>query len=241
MARKRQLDPEYPFEEEIAQLSIPARYFYILSWCHMDDTNGVLPYNIFKLKGQIFPTDEIDVAAIIKELLALKRIFEFEADNKKWLWCPKLLKHQTINNPSKKKYPDPPKELREDYRSGKLVVTLSRVEESRVEKKAEPSAALTAALDKVYDKGKGLKIYALINRVKKDLDWRKDQQFPEEVLLAVCRAYEKDKAKIKEPWPWFTKVLKVESGLWCANENIKANVKRGKFAFSLKEIFAANK
>ena len=122
MPRKRQIDPEYSSEEEIASLSIPARYFYILSWCYMDDANGVLPYSPAKLKGLIFPYDDIDVAAIIDELIKARRYLPFNHNNKKWLWCPTLLKHQVINHPSKTKYPTPTKELRDSYNSGKVVV-----------------------------------------------------------------------------------------------------------------------
>lgn len=234
MARKRQLDPEYPFEEEIARLSVPARYFYILSWCHMDDTNGVLPYNAYKLKGQIFPDEDIDVEAIIKELTAAKRLFEFKAEGKKWLWCPKLLKHQTINHPSKKKYPDPPKTLKEHYRSTKVALTQSRVEESRVEKRAEASPALKAALNKISKNG--LNIYTLINKLKKQMSMPKDFQFPEEVLLGVCRSYEHDKAKIDKPWPWFVRVIKAETGLWNAQKEINLNKKNQGMAQSFKDI-----
>lgn len=143
MARKRQVDPIYPFEKEIAALSISARYFYILCWCQMDDTNGVLPYDVFMLKSQIFPGDNVDVEPLIAELVAESRLKIFESDGKKWLWCPNLLKHQTINHPSKRKYPDPPKELREYSRSSKVALTQSGVsrgevnELSRVESKHE--------------------------------------------------------------------------------------------------------
>ena len=98
MARKRQVDPIYPFEQEIRALSISARYFYILSWCQMDDANGVMPYDAFNLKNQIFPEELIDIQPIITELLNKRRLFEFESDGKKWLWCPTLLKHQNITN-----------------------------------------------------------------------------------------------------------------------------------------------
>ncbi|MFA5499464.1 MAG: hypothetical protein WC404_00115 [Candidatus Omnitrophota bacterium] len=141
MARKRQIDPVFPFEKEIAALSIPARYLYILSWCQMDDTNGVLPYDSFFLKRQIFPEENIDVEALLQELMSQKRLLPFEAEGKKWLWCPNLLKHQVINHVSKKKYPDPPKILKEHYHSATLPLPKSesnRVSElSRVESKSK--------------------------------------------------------------------------------------------------------
>lgn len=105
MARKRQIDPKYPFKDEIASLSIPARYFYILSWCQMDDINGVMPYSPRELKRQIFPDDDIDVEPLIKELVDVKRLIPFKADDKLWLYCPAFKEHQTIRHPTNKRYP----------------------------------------------------------------------------------------------------------------------------------------
>lgn len=236
MARKRQLDPEYPFEEEIARLSIPARYFYILSWCHMDDTNGVLPHDLYKLKGQIFPTDGVDIKAIVQELIDQRRLFPFEADGKRWLWCPTMLKHQSIKHPSARKYPDPPKELREGYRRATVGLPQSRVELSRVEKssKAEPSAALKAVFDKICKDGTN--IYSLLTQLKKQIDQPQDWQFPEKVLLGAFDSYEKNKTKIEAPWPYLLKCIKEESALWHANEQIKANDKRGQWAIKIGDI-----
>ena len=218
MARKRQIDPELPFEQEMAQLSIPARYFYIMSWCHMDDVTAVMPYNIHTLKGQIFPEEDVDVESIIQELVKLRRLFVFVSENKKWLWCPTLLKHQVINHLSRKKCPEPPKELREEYVSGKVALIQSRVErveESRVEKEQPEAAEL---LSKIYDMG--FNIYKLINKMKKQLKWGKDQNFPDEVVIGVCRQYVKDKKKIKSEWAWFSKVMRVESAAYFARQSV---------------------
>jgi len=247
MARTRQIDPIFPFENEIRALSIPARYFYILSWCHMSDPNkeksivgGVLPHDKFLLKNNIFPEDGIDILPLINEIIAQRRYFPFEAEGKRWLWCPTMPKHQTVNHPSNRKYPDPPKALQEDYRSGKLALTPSRVELSRVERvenkdKAGPSEELKAALNKIFqDK---FNIFTLIAKIKKELKWDKGQEFPEEVLLKVCEAYWRDKPKIKQPWPWFRVVLTKESEMYFASKNIKEHAaikKQG--SMSLAEI-----
>lgn len=219
MARKRQIDPIYPLEQEIAQLSIPARYFYIISWCHQDDENGVMPYDIFMLKGQIFPADHLDVEEIIQELIAARRYFPFEAQGKRWIWCPTMTKHQTINHPTKSKYPAPSVALRENYRNTTEALPQSRVELSRVELNSkQASPALKAVLDKVYKEG--LNIYALINKMKKQTGWKQDQHFPEGVLVRVCEQYHKDKIKIKKQWPWFCRVLIAETERYFADKNI---------------------
>lgn len=205
----------------------------------MDDVTEVLPYNIFKLKGQIFPNDDVDVEAIIQELIAQKRLFPFEADNKKWLWCPTLLKHQVINHPSRRRYPEPPKQLREDYRSGKVGLPLSRVEKSRVESKEQQEA--DKLLDQVYKKG--LNIYQLINKIKKQMKWGKKQRFPADVLIAVCQQYFKDKENIKSEWGWFTKVIQAESAAYFARKSVQEGEKWKKepVALSMKKIMEGMK
>lgn len=251
MARKRQVDPCYPFEKEIRALSRDARYFYLLSWCHMSDPNpkektigGVLPYDAFYLKNNIFPEETIEIAPLINEIVAQRRYFLFKAQGKDWIWCPTMAKHQNVQHPSKAKYPDPPPELVEKYNnhiplnepsmSPHIPLTQSRVELSRVEKETEPSAALKAALDKVLKRG--FNIYSLINKLKKSMDLPKEWQFPEEVLLRVCAQYEKDRTKIRALYPWFLKVIAEETRLWFTNQQIKANVKDRGMAPSLKEI-----
>lgn len=98
----------------------------------------------------------------------------------------------------------------------------------------EPSKALLTALNGILSQG--LNIYALINRLKKDIGQPKEWHFPEEVLLRVCKAYEQDKGKIDKPWPWFVKVIKAESAMYFAQQQINANDKRTKWAFSIKDL-----
>jgi hypothetical protein len=74
----------------------------------------------------------------------------------------------------------------------------------------------------VYNEG--FNIYQLINKFKKDAKWRKDENIPDEVLIKICEQYRKDKDRIREPYPWFIKVLKMESSAYFA----RANVEQGK-------------
>lgn len=107
-------------------------------------------------------------------------------------------------------------------------------EDKDLNNKASP--ALRAVLNKVFKDG--FNIYSLINRVKKELKWGAGQMFPEEVLMRVCEAYEQDKGKITEPWPWFVKVLKLESANWNANRNMAEGQghKQANMALSVKQI-----
>lgn len=238
MARTRQIKPNYPFEKEIRALSIPARYFYELSWCHMSDPNpkekivgGVLPYDLFYLQTNIFPGENVDVAPLVDEIIAQKRYFLFKSQGKQWFWCPTMAKHQNIQHPAKEfKYPDPPKELVEQYNNHTLLnepsmsphipLTKSRVELSRVEKKNQPYwAAFSKETQELLKTiSKEFNIYQLINKLKKD---NKIIEIPEEVLVKICNCYLKNKGKIKADWPWF--VVSVEKAWqeWNAEQQIK--------------------
>ena len=98
---------------------------------------------------------------------------------------------------------------------------------------------LQIALEKVHKDG--FNIYILINKLKKQMSQPKDWQFPDEVLLGVCRTYEQDKTKIEKPWPWFVKVIKIESALWHAQQQINANKKNRSFPQSLRDIMKSVK
>ena len=226
MARTRQIDPCYPFEKEIRALSITARYFYILSWCHMSDPNketkkvgGVMPYDLFFLKNNIFPEENINIAPIVEEIIVQRRYFSFETEGKQWLWCPTMPKHQTVNHPSKGKYPDPPITLQEDYRSGKLALTLSRVEMSRVELKNQPYWAAFKNTTQEYLKAvsKAFNIYQFLTKLKKD----KKIEIPEEVIIRICASYQRNKTKIKSYWPWFIVTTKAEWEFWNAEKSMR--------------------
>ena len=70
------------------------------------------------------------------------------------------------------------------------------------------------------------------------MKWRKEQQFPADVLIAVCRQYFKDKARIKSQWAWFTKVIQAESAAHFARKSIQEGegFKKQPIAQSLKDI-----
>jgi hypothetical protein len=229
MARKRQIDPIYPSEKEIRSLSVPARYFYILSWCHMDDQNGVMPYDIFQLKIQIFPEDQVDVETIIKELIDQRRLWPFRAEGKEWLWCPTLLDHQNIQHPTAKHYPVPTAEVKEEYRKYKTLnefshtthipLTQSRVELSRVElNKTQPYwAGFNKDTQKtMLDVSKKFNIYQFLGKLKKS----KKLELPETVVNRICIGYLITGNKVRATWPWFIVTTKKVWEAWNAEKNI---------------------
>ena len=60
-------------------------------------------------------------------------------------------------------------------------------------------------------------------------------------MLKICQQYEKGKGRISQPYPWFIKVLKMESAAYFANKNIAESAKLkkegiGKMAEILKQM-----
>lgn len=73
-------------------------------------------------------------------------------------------------------------------------------------------------LDKIYQ---DMNIYALINRLKKELGWSKDMTFPDEVMISVCEAFLLNRGAIRNPWRWFLRVMAAESGKYFAKKQIE--------------------
>lgn len=232
MPKGRMLNKKISLDEQVALLSDKAIILYCWSISHLDSEGKMHASNAI-LKGTIVPylkrfTHQV-IGRIKTELGNSPLVIIY--GNGKYMKFMGFEKNQRIDKDREapSEIPDPtPEELQSKSRGTPSKVKLSLSKDNS----KQPSPALQAALDKVYkDK---FNIYALIARVKKRLS--KDTEFPEEVLLHVCDAYQRDKAKIKKPWPWFIRVLETESGLWCAQQQINKNDKRGKWALTIGDI-----
>jgi len=199
------------------------------------ETYNKIPKDIGVLK-RAFRTNLYE-KSILKSLEEIKRnfpkfkenndIYYFEGFEEKTNWIPER---------SGLGYsPGNPKETLGD---SKGIVEKEKEKEKEKELK-QPSAVLQTALEKIFKDN--FNIYQLINKVKKQLGWPKEQQFPEEVLLGVCDAYwrEKEKAQIQSPFPWFMAVLRKESESYFASKNIEEHRKlKEQGALSLKDIMS---
>lgn len=122
MARKRMIDPAFFLDEEVSSLSPHARILYIGTWTLADDVHFTLPKKPDWIKAQIFPYEmKLDVAKLIDEIVGIGKYVPFtNGDGKEYLFIPTMAKHQTINRPSKPKYPPHPEEAK--YMSAQGVV-----------------------------------------------------------------------------------------------------------------------
>lgn len=157
MARRRMLDPEFFFDEELAQTENSAyvRLFYEGLWCHCDDVHHTVPNKPGWLKAQIFPYEEVDVAKLWAELVRIGKIKEFDSENgNPFGYLKNFGKHQRIEKPSKSKYPayaNTPVVVGEDSGSTPAKVKRSKEKLSK-ENSGDESPALPVFERKIREK-----------------------------------------------------------------------------------------
>lgn len=107
MARIRYLKPDFTMDEDIAEVSIHARFLYQNLWCHMD-RSGVCEASSRIIKAQIFPYDDEvtskKVETYLKELIDHGFLFPVIYKGKAYLYCPTLVKHQKIHPKEQSKH-----------------------------------------------------------------------------------------------------------------------------------------
>lgn len=113
MSRIRTVKPEYWSSEQIMNLSIPARLLFIGMWNFCDD-RGIHPANPKTLKAQIFPSDDIDAAPLVQELLNQGLIAAYSANDKEYFvvtgWNHQKIDKPTFKHPAPPKYSPPTQE-----------------------------------------------------------------------------------------------------------------------------------
>lgn len=143
MPRSRMIKPEFWDDEKLATISRDARLTFIGLWTYADDY-GVVKGNSLWLKNHIFSYDETKLSqfeAWLKELEKIGCIAPFQADNEKFYYIKHFLKHQSINHPSKRIYPEPPQEitktLQEDSRNTPVILPFETETETKTETETE--------------------------------------------------------------------------------------------------------
>jgi hypothetical protein len=107
MPRIRTIKPEFWTSPQVVHVPVPARLLFIGTWNFADD-NGNLQHDAEKLKLQVFPADEIDVAPLLDSLIAHGLLTEYSVSGRRYLHIPGFRDHQVINRPSRGAYPLPP-------------------------------------------------------------------------------------------------------------------------------------
>ena len=91
--RARNIKPGFYKNEDLAECSLEARLLFPGLWM-LADRMGRLEYRPKKIKGEIFPFDNIDVAMLLEELSQWGLIKIYDAGGKKYIWIPNFLNHQ---------------------------------------------------------------------------------------------------------------------------------------------------
>lgn len=98
------------------------------------------------------------------------------------------------------------------------------------------SAECLLIMKEVYEKG--LNIYQLENRLKKEMK-PISGFFPDQVIEGVCKDFLKSQERISSPWAWFVKTFKMQSADYFAKQNQKEHEKYKKEPMAIGNIMQA--
>lgn len=128
------IDPTIWADEDFGNLSAEGMTMFIGIVSNADD-EGRLPGNALYLASSIFPYKGLSVqkATLIRDevLSKMHSANLYSVDGKEYIQLQNWSSYQSINKPTKSKYPPLPK----DYRSTTVALPPNRIEENRKEKK----------------------------------------------------------------------------------------------------------
>jgi hypothetical protein len=107
--RIRTVKPDYWTSEQVMEMTRDARLCFIgmLNFC---DDRGVHPASAKTLKAEVFPSDDLTIAAVsglVAEMVEQGLVAEFEADGKAYWHVTGWTRHQKIDRPTFR-HPTPP-------------------------------------------------------------------------------------------------------------------------------------
>jgi hypothetical protein len=80
MPRIRAIHPRAPQDDDVASMSLPARYLWAYLPCHAD-REGRMEERPLMLKGEVFPADAVDVSALLAEMEERRFIIRYRGAN----------------------------------------------------------------------------------------------------------------------------------------------------------------
>lgn len=104
MARIRTIKPEFWTSEQVVECSRDARLLFIGLWTFADDS-GINPASLQRIRMQVFPGDDLsldEIRALIKELLAVRLIEEYDVEGRAYWRITGFSQHQRIDQPTYK-------------------------------------------------------------------------------------------------------------------------------------------
>ncbi len=109
MPRNRMIKPEFFTSEKVVSVGFRARVLFVGLWCFSDD-QGVHPFNLRRIKMEVFPGDEVGVNEIdrdLQDLVAAGLLQTFVEGGARYIHVVGWSKHQRIDRPTLR-FPTPP-------------------------------------------------------------------------------------------------------------------------------------
>lgn len=103
----RSMRPEFFSDTLMAALSPMARLLYIGLWCIADD-EGRGRYLPKQIEGEVFPNEQVDIHALLTELLSTARIVTYQHGGELYFHIPNFTKYQKPNRTYPSRLPAPP-------------------------------------------------------------------------------------------------------------------------------------
>lgn len=94
--RARNIKPGFFLNDQLGECSIAARLAFIGLWA-VADREGRLVYRPKRLRAEIFPYDDVDMAQLVGELERNELVVIYEVEGVQYLWIPNFRKHQTVH------------------------------------------------------------------------------------------------------------------------------------------------
>lgn len=107
MARARNIKPGFFKNEDLAECTPWARLCFAGLWC-LADREGRLEDRPKRIKGELFPSDTVDVEPLLQELVRWKFIHRYEIDGVRVIQILKFSEHQTPHYSEKPSVIKPP-------------------------------------------------------------------------------------------------------------------------------------
>lgn len=109
--RSRDIKPGFFKNDQLADCSMAARLLFPGLWM-IADREGRLENRPKKIKGEIFPFDDVDVASLLAELERAGLIRFYEVNGQNLIWIPQFKKHQSPHkNEKSSEFPAHPDDL----------------------------------------------------------------------------------------------------------------------------------
>jgi len=110
MARIRTIKPEFWVDDRMVDLQPVIRLLFIGLWNFVDDW-GLIEFKPKRIKMQVFPADNWDVAPMLDDLISAERLRVVDSDQGPLLYVVNWTRHQVVNRPRDSRFTGLPADI----------------------------------------------------------------------------------------------------------------------------------